>query len=87
MLRSPDAATLATRLDAVGFVDIRIFGQFVVARFPLVRHTTTAALSAGARGYRVAKVLSPETLDFGELLSTYRLARAEARSAAGCPAG
>jgi hypothetical protein len=33
----------------------------------------------------VARVLSPETLDFSELLSTYRLARAEARSAAGCP--
>jgi len=87
MLRSPDAATLAVRLEAVGFADIRTFGQFVVARFPLIHHTTSAALAAGVRGYRVAAVLSPELLDFGELLSTYRVARAEARSAAGCPPG
>jgi mannosyltransferase len=85
MLRSPDAPTLAVRLESVGFLDIRTFGQFVVARFPLARHTTISALSAGVRGYRVARVLSPETLDFSELLSTYRLARAEASSPAGCP--
>jgi hypothetical protein len=85
MLRSPDPATLAARLDSVGFVDIRTFGQFVVGRRPLARHTTISALSAGVLGYRVAKVLSPDTLDFGELLSTYRLARAEARAAGGCP--
>jgi mannosyltransferase len=85
MVRSPDPATLAVRLEAVGFADIRAFGQFVVARLPLRRHTTVAALSAGIRGYRVARVLSPDTLDFRELLSTYRLARAEALSAAGCP--
>jgi Dolichyl-phosphate-mannose-protein mannosyltransferase len=85
MLRSPDAITLAARLEAVGFVEVRTFGQFVVARFPLIHHTTIAALSAGVRGYRVARLLSPQTSDFGGLLSTYRLARAEARSAAGCP--
>jgi hypothetical protein len=84
MLRSPDPDTLGVRLQVLGFQDIRTFGQYVVARFPLRRHTTVAALSAGLRGYRAARLLSPEIGDFKELISTYRLARAEARSNALC---
>jgi hypothetical protein len=86
MLRSPDPASLAARLDAVGYTDIREFGQFVVARYPLRRQTTAAALIAGLRGYRVARALSPEILDFGELISTYRLALPKARTPALCAA-
>jgi hypothetical protein len=85
MLRSPDPDTLALRLELLGFQDMRTFGQYVVARLPLVRHTIVAALSAGVRGYRAALVLSPGVADFRELISTYRLARAEAQSNALCP--
>jgi hypothetical protein len=84
MLRSPEPDTLAVRLQLLGFQDIRSFGQYVVGRAPLRRHTTVAALSAGVRGYRAAKLLSPDIGDFKELISTYRLARAEARSDALC---
>jgi hypothetical protein len=84
MLRSPDPGTLGVRLEVLGFQDIGTFGQYVVARFPLRRHTTVAALSAGLRGYRAARLLSPDIGDFKELISTYRLARAEARSNALC---
>ena len=88
MLRSPDPDALGVRLGLLGFQGIREFGQYVVARFPLHRHTTAAALSAGLRGYRAANLLSPDIGDFRELVSTYRLARAEARSSAVCqPAG
>jgi hypothetical protein len=85
MLRSPDPATLATRLEAVGFDQVRAFGQFVVAHFALSHHTTTAALSAGVYGYRVAWVLDPDTPDFKRLLSVYRVARAESRAAVCAP--
>ncbi len=84
MLRSPDPTALAARLESVGYTDIRAFGQFVVARFPLRRHTTVAALIAGLRGYRVARALSPQILDFGELVATYRLAVPKARTPAVC---
>jgi hypothetical protein len=84
MLRSPDPVTLATRLEAVGFERITAFGQFVVARFALRRHTATAALNAGVLGYRVAWVLNPDIPDFKRLLSVYRVARAESRSAVVC---
>ncbi|MDX6546851.1 MAG: mannosyltransferase [Gaiellales bacterium] len=85
MLRSPDPDTLALRLQLLGYQDMRSFGQYVVARLPLQRHTIVAALSAGVRGYRAALVLSPDVADFRELISTYRLARAEAQSNALCP--
>ena len=85
MLRSPDPTALAVRLEAIGYQDIRGFGQFVVARFPLRRRTPPAAISTGLRGYRAARVLSPDVRDFGELISTYRLARRDARLPQLCP--
>jgi hypothetical protein len=84
LLRSPDPATLAVRLDTVGFQDVQAFGQFVVARHPLRHHTVAAAISVALHGYRVASDLSPDIGDFGQLISTYRLARAEARSVGLC---
>jgi Dolichyl-phosphate-mannose-protein mannosyltransferase len=85
MLRAPDPGALGVRLEVLGFQQIREFGQYVVARFPLESHTTVAALTAGLRGYGAAKLLSPDIGDFRELVAIYRLARADARSSAICP--
>ena len=59
LLRSSDAAQLATGLRAKGFDHVEVFGPFVVARRPLRHRTTVAALSAGIRAYRAGCAADP----------------------------
>ena len=85
LLRSSNAAQLATGLEAKGFDHVAVFGPFVVARRPLQHRTTVAALSAGIRAYRVAAQLTPATTDFAHLAGDYRSARRYARHPELCP--
>jgi hypothetical protein len=85
LLRSSDAAQLATGLRAKGFDHVEVFGPFVVARRPLRHRTTVAALSTGIRAYRVAAQLTPATTDFAHLARDYRSARRYARHPELCP--
>jgi hypothetical protein len=87
LLRSPDPETLHIRLEATGFDDVAVFGPFVIARRHLEFHTATAAIRAGLRAYRVARLLSPGTPDFAQLAGTYRTARGYARHPESCPSG
>jgi dolichyl-phosphate-mannose-protein mannosyltransferase len=79
VMRSTDSSALAARLGRLGGDEQRAFGEFLVVRFPLHRHTTVSALTAGARAYRAAVTLSPNPNDFGDLVGVYRQARSKAR--------
>ena len=85
LLRSSDAAQLATGLRRRASITLTVFGPFVVARRPLRHRTTVAALSAGIRAYRVAAQLTPATTDFAHLAGDYRSARRYARHPELCP--
>jgi hypothetical protein len=79
LLRSTDSSALAARLARLGGQDEQAFGQFLVVRFPLHKHSDVGALNTGARVYRAAVTLSPNPNDYGDLVGVYRQARAKAR--------
>jgi hypothetical protein len=79
IMRSTDSRALGYRLGRLGGEDERAFGEFLVVRFPLHRHSNVGALNTGARAYRAAITLSPNPNDFGDLVGVYRQARAKAR--------
>ncbi|MDX6591449.1 MAG: mannosyltransferase [Gaiellales bacterium] len=79
IMRSTDSRALGYRLARLGGEDGRAFGEFLVVRFPLHRHSDVGALNTGARAYRAAITLSPNPNDFGDLVGVYRQARAKAR--------
>src|SRR5205823_9938016 len=79
LMRPPDPDALVVQLALIGDRPQR-FGEFVIARLPLRRHTVAAALRAGARAYHAADIVSGPVTDFGIVASNYRIALALLRA-------